>query len=398
MQNEARKKFNEAFSESTYHDFVKNIENSFPGFLDFRIAESPVFVPKELKNKILLACDQIIASIQQPEFKELTKRAVPQDQNVPYESDHTSFLAIDFAICKDQNNALIPQLIELQGFPSVFGYQQELSLRFKDQYPISDDFQYLFNLKTKAEYIEKLHKLIVGDYQEKEVILLEIYPETQKTRIDFEISRQELGINTVCLTKILKEGNSLYYIHNDEKIKIKRIYNRLIFDELQNYPNLKTDYNFTDPVDVEWVGHPNWFFRISKFAMPFLNGDFIPETKFLSDYNGNFPIDLENYVLKPLFSFAGTGVQLHLDNEMLSIIDDPENYILQRKVQYEPVIESPDGNVKCEIRMMYVWHDKEQKPELLIALSRMSRGEMIGVRYNKDFTWVGSSAVFFEKN
>ncbi len=398
MQYEARKKFNDAFSDSTYHDFVKNIENSFPGCLEFRVAETPVFVPKELKNKILLACDQIITSIQQPEFKEQTRRAVPKGQNVPNETNHTSFLAIDFAICKNQAGDLVPQLIELQGFPSVFGYQQELSFRFRNHYSIPDNFQYLFNAHNKAEYINKLHHLIVGEHQDKEVVLLEIYPETQKTRIDFEITRQELGINTVCLTKLIKEDRSLYYMHNDEKIKIKRIYNRLIFDELQNYPSLKTDYNFTDDVDVEWVGHPNWFFRISKFALPFLKGDFIPETKFLNDFHGSFPLDLENYVLKPLFSFAGSGVKLNLDQEMLSSIRDPENYILQRKVKYEPVIKSPDGNVKCEIRMMYVWENKEQKPELLIALSRLSRGEMIGVRYNKDFTWVGSSAVFFETN
>ena len=205
-----------------------------------------------------------------------------------------------------------------------------------------------------------------------------------------------LGVKAICYTQLIKEGKSLFYEKDGRKIQVKRIYNRLIFDDLQNYPDLKTSYHFTDDVDVTWVGHPNWFFRISKFTLPFLKSKYIPETKFVSDYQGNFPVDLENYVLKPLFSFAGAGVVLHVTKEILENITDPDNYILQRKVVYEPVIQAPDGLVKCEIRMMYSWPDKSEKPVLLTSLSRLSRGEMIGVRFNKDFTWVGGTACFFE--
>jgi hypothetical protein len=221
-------------------------------------------------------------------------------------------------------------------------------------------------------------------------------PDKQKTRIDFAVTEQMLGIKAVCYTKLIREGRELFYEKDGRKIRIKRIYNRLIFDDLLNYPDLITNYHFTDEVDVTWVGHPNWFFRISKFSMPFLQGPYIPETRFVSDYLGKFPADLENFVLKPLFSFAGSGVKLHITRADLEGLADPENYILQRKVTYEPVIQAPDGLVKCEIRMMYAWNDESEKPELLISLSRLSRGEMIGVRFNKDFTWVGSSATFFE--
>jgi len=238
--------------------------------------------------------------------------------------------------------------------------------------------------------------LVLGNEQPEHVILLEIYPEKQKTRIDFAVTEQMLGIKAICYTKLIREGKQLFYENEGRKIQVRRIYNRLIFDDLFNYPDLQTSYHFTDDVEVQWVGHPNWFFRISKFAMPFLNGEYVPETCFLSHYDGQFPADLQNYVLKPLFSFAGSGVQLHLTKADLEAIADPENYILQRKVAYEPVIQAPDGLVKCEIRMMYGWSDNAEKPELLISLSRLSRGEMIGVRYNKDFTWVGGSASFFE--
>jgi hypothetical protein len=170
----------------------------------------------------------------------------------------------------------------------------------------------------------------------------------------------------------------------------------LIFDDLGNFPDLQTEFNLTDDVDVTWVGHPNWFFRISKYTLPFLKSPYVPDTRFLSEYAGQFPSDLENYVLKPLFSFAGSGVKIHVSPEDLSSVADPENWILQRKVAYEPIIQALDGLVKCEIRMLYVWEDDDPRPQLLTSLSRLSRGEMIGVRFNKDFTWVGGSTCFYE--
>jgi uncharacterized short protein YbdD (DUF466 family) len=397
MHKQAREAFNRSFTENKYKDFVASFEEAFPGQLDFRVAETPVFVPKDLRDKISEASDKIIDTLMSPDFKAKTERAVPVGQNVPGENAHTSFIAIDYAICKDESGNLVPQLIELQGFPSVYGYQAFLSESFKKYFDVADNFEHILNGSDYDGYVQKLKELILAGEDPEQVILLEIYPEKQKTRIDFAVTEAMLGIKAVCYTKLIREGKSLFYHHNGKKIQVKRIYNRLIFDDLLSYPDLQTSYRLEDNIDVSWVGHPNWFFRISKFSMPFLKSPYIPETRFLSEYNSHFPADLENYVLKPLFSFAGSGVKLHLTQDDLTGIPDPENYILQKKVKYEPVIQSPDGLVKCEIRMMYGWNDHAPKPELLISLSRLSRGEMIGVRYNKDFTWVGGSAGFFEK-
>ena len=396
MHKEARKAFNSSFTEHKYQNFVSDIASSYPGQVDFRIAETPVFIPADLKKNLIRACDEIIETLLTPDFSDKTNRAVPADQNVPNENGHSSFLAIDFAICKKENGELFPQLIELQGFPSLYAYQAFLSETFPKHFAIPADFDYAFGAGSYQAYIEKLKQLIVADEDPEQVILLEIFPEKQKTRIDFAITEHLIGVKAVCYTRLIREGRILFYEKDGRKIQVKRIYNRLIFDDLQNHPNLETSYHFTDDVDVTWVGHPNWFFRISKFALPFLNSEFVPETKFVSDYKGSFPADLENYVLKPLFSFAGSGVQIHVTLEMLKAINDPENYILQKKVIYEPVIQAPDGLIKCEIRMMYGWPDHAEKPELMISLSRLSRGEMIGVNFNKDFTWVGGSASYYE--
>ncbi|MCF0062745.1 hypothetical protein MUK70_08790 [Dyadobacter chenwenxiniae] len=397
MHKQAREAFNRSFTDSKYEAFVNSFETDFPGQLDFRVAETPIFVPKELLEKINIASEQIIETLRSPEFVSNTARAVPADQNVPNENKHTSFLAIDFAICKNERGELTPQLIELQGFPSVFGYQAYLSESFKKHFEIPESFRYSFGADSYEEYVGKLKELILAGEDPEHVILLEIFPEKQKTRVDFAVTEAMLGIKAVCYTKLIKEGRDLYYEKDGRKIQVKRIYNRLIFDDLLNYPDLETSYHFTDDVNVSWAGHPNWFFRISKFSIPFLKSEYVPETKFVSDYEGKFPADLENYVLKPLFSFAGSGVQLHIAEVDLMGLSDSENYILQRKVVYEPVIQAPDGLVKCEVRMMYGWKDDADKPELFVSLSRLSRGEMIGVRFNKDFTWVGGSAAFFEK-
>lgn len=403
MIQSVRQTFNQAFSPEQYRAFLDQIDTDLPGQLDFRVAETPVFVPAALTAKLRQACDDIVSVLTRDDFKALTEKAIPEGQRVPNEDAHTQFLAIDFAVCKDHTDGptqgeLIPQLIELQGFPSLYGFQPYVANLFRAHYPIPANLSHLFGVATNAEYLDQLRTLLVGDCQPEEVILLEIFPEKQKTRIDFVLTEQATGVRAVCLTKIKKEGRALFYERDGRKIQIKRIYNRLIFDDLQNFPDLNTEFHLTDDVDVEWVGHPNWFFRISKYTLPLLKSPYIPASHFLSDLS-EYPTDLENYVLKPLFSFAGSGVKLHITAADLDAIpaDQREGYLLQRKVTYEPVIQSPDGLVKCEIRMLFIWPKNDPKPTLITNLSRLSRGEMIGVNFNKNKDWVGGSVCFFEQ-
>lgn len=391
-----RQAYNEAFSPERYRAFLDSIHQDFPGQLEFRVAETPVFVPKALKERLIDACESIVDVLTDEQFESLSRNAIPPHQNVPNENGHTSFLAVDFAVCRDENGELTPQLIELQGFPSLFGFQAYIPGQFRKFFPIPDGFTSLFNVDSVETYRQHLRRLIIGLHQPENVILLEIYPETQKTRIDFAATRELLGIEPVCLTKIKKDGRRLYYEKDGRQIHIHRIYNRLIFDELENLPDLKTEYSLTDDVDVEWVGHPNWFFRISKYTLPLLDSPYVPKSYYLNQLE-TYPADLENYVLKPLFSFAGSGVKLNVTAADLDAIPDKENFLLQRKVKYEPVIQAPDGLVKCEIRMLYIWHDSDPRPLLITNLARLSRGEMIGVRFNKDFDWVGGTVCFFEE-
>lgn len=397
MESTIRQSYNRSFSQEKYQYFLDEINKSLPKPVEFRVAETPIFVPKTLKDKLIETCESIIDVIVQDDFKDKTSKAIPANQNVPNENNHTSFLAIDFAVCHDEKSEFIPQLIELQGFPSLFGFQYLLSENYQKHFPIPENYDFQFSNGDRKSYIEAFRKLIVGDEKVENVIIMEIYPDTQKTRVDFDVTEKLIGVKAVCITKIIKEGKKLFYLNEGVKTPIHRIYNRLIFDDLTNFPDLKTEFNLTDDVDVEWVGHPNWFFRISKYTMPFFKNQYIPECRFLSEYQEKYPENLSDYVLKPLFSFAGTGVIINVLPTDLEKIKDPENYILQKKVKYEPVIKTTDGSkVKCEIRMLYIWQKDDLRPTLFTNLARLSRGEMIGVRYNKDFDWVGGSVCFME--
>lgn len=285
----------------------------------------------------------------------------------------------------------------MQGFPSLFGWQDVLSAKYRQHFAVPAEMQSHFGLSS-PEYRDLLKRLLLNGHDPAEVILLEIEPMKQNTAVDFLATEAITGIKAVHIGDVARRGRKLYYTHEGKSIEIKRIYNRVIFDELVKRTDLKLEFNLTEDVDVEWAGHPNWFFRISKYTMPMIKSRYIPESRFLSEFR-QYPSDLENYVLKPLFSFSGSGVVFHVTMDDIERIPDHErsNYMLQRKVQYLPVVQAPDGLVKVEIRLLYLWEPSAPRPHLVTNLARLSRGEMIGVKYNKDKTWVGGSVCFFEK-
>ena len=391
-----RKAFNSAFTVEKYEAFLKDLHSLHPGDIEFRVSETPVFVDKVFAQKMLDACERIVDVICEPTFLSLTERSIPAGEKVPNESKHSHMIAFDFGVCQNEAGELEPQLIEMQGFPTLFGFQVYYPEVVQRHFDIPANYSQFLNGYTKETYIELLRKLIVGTHATENVILLEIKPEEQKTRIDFSCTKDYIGIEAVCLTKLIQEGRKLYYLKDGVKTEVKRIYNRIIFDDLKaNKEALGNVVDITQDLDVEWLPHPNWFYRISKFTLPFIDHPYVPETFFLNEIK-QLPDDLSKYVLKPLFSFAGQGVIIDVTQEDIDAIQDPENFILQRKVQYADVVETPDGPAKVEIRMMYVWPDGDQRPHAAINLARMSKGKMIGVRYNKDKTWVGGSVAFIE--
>lgn len=398
MIQSIREQFNSAFSQEQYENFLLELNSTYPGAIDFRIAETPVFIDLKLGQEMIDTCENIIDFIKSPDFMALTERSIPSKEFVQHQHNTCHFIAFDFGICEDKQGSYYPALIEMQGFPTLFGMQAYYPEILEKHFAVPKGYSHYFSGLKKSSYINLLKRVIVGEHHPSEVILLEIKPDTQKTRIDFYCTADYLGINTVCITSLVQEGTQLYYFLNGTKTRIKRIYNRIIADELNAVKDeLGPVIDLTSDIDVEWVPHPNWFYRISKFTLPFLNHPFIPTTYFLHEMD-SIPEDLEHYVLKPLFSFAGQGVVIDVTKQHIIDIADPENWILQRKVQYASCIETPNEPAKLEVRLMYIWEEGKERPTLATNLARLSKGKMIGVRYNKDKDWVGGSVAYFQQS
>ena len=395
MHSTLRSKFNADFTPKKYAALLRCVNETEKWPADFRVSETPIFLTSEFTDEVTGAANAIVELTRTSEFARHAQSAIPKGLEVPNESVHPNFLVVDFGICAE-GDRLVPRLIELQAFPSLFGFQLLVLHCLRKVYPaIPRHWTSSFGGMKDDAYIELLRRTIIAKANPENVILLEIEPEKQKTRIDFAATETLLGISSVCLTKLKKRGRQLFYERDGAEVRIERIYNRVIFDELIRRPDLNLPFQFQDDLDVKWVGHPNWYFRISKHSLPFLKTEHTSPAFFADEFPSDDKID--NYVLKPLYSFAGLGVDMEPTREKLSALENPREWILQKKVRYAEFVPTPDGpKSKAEIRMMFIWPENESEPTLVNNLVRMSQGKMMGVDFNKEKTWVGSSIALHE--
>ena len=384
-----RQQFNANYTPEKYQRFQRMMAERCGMEIPFRLCETPCFFPKALLDQMSQYGRELIQQLGGLEYRKASFAAIPPDFNVPKESPHPMFIQVDFGLVRDASGRLQPKLVELQGFPSLYAYQAILSQVYIEAFGLDRKLQYLLGGLDWEAYQKLLRRAVVGDQDPAHVILMEIDPLHQKTLPDFLVTEQLLGVKTVDIHDIHKVGSFLFHEAGGKRFPIRRIYNRAIVDELVR-KDAKLAFKFTDDLEVEWAGHPNWYFRMSKFSLPFLKHDCVPKAWFL-DRVQKIPDDLENYVVKPLFSFAGLGVIINPRKEDLAQIPRERwgEYILQEKMKFEPVIETPHGGTKAEVRIMYIWVD-ELTPVMTII--RMGRGLMMGVDQNKNMEWVGSSA------
>jgi len=391
--------FNANFTPKKYQAFLRRIDDACGTHVQFRLSETPCFFPKELIDRMAEdGKDLIHQLVDNSDYRAKSDEAVPTEFRVPNEPAHPMFVQVDFGLVRGADGELHPKLVELQAFPSLYAYQGPLAEAYLDVYGLADaapgnsKLKYFLSGLDTESYGALLHRAIVANHDPENVILMEIDPQQQKTLPDFLLTEKMLGIRTVDIVDIKKEGSQLYYERGGKRIPIQRIYNRAIVDELER-KQVKLNFDWRDDLNVEWAGHPNWYFRISKFSIPYLKHESVPKTWFL-DRIEKIPDDLENYALKPLYSFAGLGVVIAPKKEDILAIPAEKRpyYILQERMHFEPVIATPFGLTKAEVRVMYIWLD-ELTPVLTII--RMGRGLMMGVDHNKNMEWVGASAAFY---
>ena len=394
-----RQQFNDSFTAEKYRTFLRRVDEACGTHVQFRLSETPCFFPKSLVDQMASDGQELIRQlVDSPSYRAKSEEAVPAEFKVPNEAPHPMFVQVDFGLVRDAAGELQPKLVELQAFPSLYAYQPSLADAYIDVYglqasasglPAPGQLKYFLSELDTSSYRELLRRAIVGSHDPENVILMEIDPLHQKTLPDFLLTEKMLGVQTVDIVDIKKDGSRLYYERMGKRIPIRRIYNRAIVDELER-KHVKIAFDWRDDLDVEWAGHPNWYFRISKFSIPYLKHASVPKTWFLNQLD-EIPADLDNYALKPLYSFAGLGVVIAPTKEDIAEIpvDKRPHYILQERMHFEPVIATPFGGTKAEVRVMYVWLDKLTPVTTII---RMGRGLMMGVDHNKNMEWVGASA------
>src|SRR5271169_6235448 len=390
-----RKQFNASFTPDKYQTFLRRIDDACGTHVEFRLSETPCFFPKALLERMAEDGKELIRQlVETPEYRARSEASIPAEFRVPNEPAHPMFVQVDFGLVRDAGGEVRPKLVELQAFPSLCAYQVTLAQSYIDVYALNQfdggkQLQFFLSGLDEKSYRELLRQAIVGSHDPENVILMEIHPQEQKTLPDFLLTEKMLGVRTVDIVTIKKQGTQLYYERNGKRVPIRRIYNRAIVDELQR-KQVKLGFDWRDDLDVEWAGHPNWYFRISKFSIPYLRHESVPKTWFL-DQLEHIPDDLQNYALKPLYSFAGLGVVIAPKKEDIEAIPAEKRgeYILQERLHFEPVIETPFGGTKAEVRVMYVW---QEELKAVLTIIRMGRGLMMGVDHNKNMEWVGASA------
>jgi hypothetical protein len=385
-----RRAFNASFTPEKYQTFRRELAARCEMDVPFQISETPCFFPASLVDRLCQDGEALIRQlVDSPDYRARSENTIPAQFRVPNESAHPMFIQVDFGLVRDASGSVQPKLVELQAFPSLYAYQPVLSQTYIDVFGLDEGLRYHLSGLDSSSYTKILRDAIVADHSPENVVLMEVHPEEQKTLPDFLLTEKLLGIQTVCITKIKKDGRKLFYERDGRRIPIHRIYNRTIVDELER-KGVALPFDFRDDLDVEWAGHPNWYFRISKYSIPYLTHASVPRTWFLDELPA-VPDDLENFVLKPLYSFAGLGVVIAPTRNDIDAIPAAKRgeYILQERISFTPVIETPHGPTKAELRIMYIWL-KDLMPVLIIV--RMGRGLMMGVDHNKNMEWVGSSA------
>ena len=396
MEPELRRLYNASYTDDAYRRYVARLEEWLAVKIPFRIAETPLFLPRGLRTRLAKAAREIVDEISRPDLIAQMKKAIPPDLDVPRTDALANCLQVDFAITRDENGELTGKVVELQGFPSLYALMviqtEALAEEMKAWPGLDRKWSLFYGGLDRHTFVDRFKHALLAGHEPDEVVLLDLEPKQQKTYADMVATKLLTGIDAVAPQELHREGMRLWRRKNGHRVAVRRIYNRVVFDELANKKE-SMPFDWREDLDVSWCPHPNWYWIWSKYTLPHVKHPAVPRATYDSELK-EIPHDLSRYVLKPLFSFAGSGVKVDPTRADIEAIPERERegWILQEKIVYEPALKMPSGDgVKAEVRMMFLRAPDEPKPTLVLNLVRLSRGKMIGVDHNRDLNWVGGS-------
>jgi hypothetical protein len=400
-----RRAFNRQFQATSYLALLADLDRKSGTHVSFRVAETPCFLPGSLLDEMANAGAALTYQLlENPEYLAASLAAIPPEYRLSSKSAHPHFMTADFGFVRERDGSLHPRLVELQAFPSVYAFQSLLGDAYKEHFGLDARLNFYLGGHTEESFWKLFREVVVGDHDPAEVVLAEIQPEQQKTLPDFLLTSRRLGIPIVDITRVEATRSAgktrLFYRENGEMRPIRRVYNRVIVDELIQ-KKVELPFGYREDLDVEWAGHPNWYFQISKFSIPYLKHAVVPDSVFLDEWfrgggSSRLHGDREQVLLKPLFSFAGKGIIFAPSDQELAQIPEARrrDYLMQERVNFVPVIETPHGMTQAEVRILYLWPEEASQMEPVLSLVRLGRGKMMGVDHNRDQEWVGASAAY----
>ena len=387
-----RERFNRDWTPAKYARLQERLSERTGLPLPFPVSETPCFFPRALLDELATTAATLVTGF----LADATARAaaealIPARYQGAGQEAQPTCVQVDFGLVEVPGGGYSPKLVELQAFPSLYAFQHVLAETHREIYGLPSSLEAHFGGLDTAGYLAVVRDALVGDHDPAEVVLMEIAPERQKTRPDFVLTEQLWGITTIDPQDVVVRGKLLFRRVNGREVPIRRVYNRVIPDELERSGHA-LPFDYRDDLAVEWVGHPAWYFRLSKSAIPWLRHPSVPRTWRLDAVDG-LPADPATLILKPLFSFAGGGITFAPTAADLAAIPTAERalYLLQERVDFARVIDTPHGPTQAEIRVMCLWTDRLQA---VVPLIRMGRGQMMGVAHNQGLAWVGASAGF----
>jgi hypothetical protein len=387
--------FNATYSDAFFQKFLKRFEERSGGETPFRVAETPLLMTHALRDRLAKYASEIVEQLSSPEKFAVLKQAIPARYDVPGMDPLPNCVQVDFALTRNAAGELDGKVVELQAFPSLYSLMTVMSDTWAESLNtvpgMGGDWSWSIK-RDHASALQLMRDTIVAGEDPDEVVLVDLEPENQKTRPDFVATRKLFGVDSVCVSKLVKQGRQLFREKNGKLVRVRRIYNRMVFDELE-IKQVQPPFRWNEELDVTWCSHPNWYWVWSKFALPYIQHQAMPRTWFLNELP-EIPAELSRYVLKPLFSFAGTGVVIDVTPQDIARVpvEQRHHWVLQEKIEYASAITTPEGQgVKAEVRVMLIRPPAATSLEPLMCLVRLSRGKMIGVDHNKDLSWVGGS-------
>ena len=424
-----RRDFNARFRPETFRTMLHSLDAVARTHIAFPVAETPCFFPSSMLDEMArIGIDLTLQLVNNPAYLARSLAAIPEPWRAADQNSHPHFLTADFGLVREDSGRLAPRLVEMQAFPSVFAFQWAASEAYRSAFSLDPSLRYLLGGLDQAQFWKLLARTIVAGHDPQTVVLIDVDPAHQKTLPDFHITADHLGIRIVDIAALEtldpapdspSQLPRLGYRAKGRLIPIRRIYNRAIVDELVRR-QIPLQFDYRQSFDVEWAGHPNWYFHVSKFSIPFLDHPAVPPAVFLDDWfrssaggsksacgpkesargpkndaRDRLPSSRDRLILKPLYSFAGQGILFAPTDDQLAAIPPAQrhHYLLQERVTFEPVIDTPFGPTQAEIRILYVWPDQGNLTPL-ISLVRLGRGQMMGVDHNRGQSWVGASAAF----